>query len=188
MKYLSTDLPGVMLIELEKRVDERGYFARTWCAEEFRAQGLNPTVAQINTSVSTRAATLRGMHYQQAPHGEVKIARCMRGSVYDVALDLRPDSPTFCRWYGVELSAANGLALYLPEGCAHGYVTLEPDTELTYMASVPYAPKSARGVRFDDPAFAIRWPRAAEVISDQDRTWPEFKGQISTGQISTGDH
>jgi dTDP-4-dehydrorhamnose 3,5-epimerase len=115
------------------------------------------------------------MHIQDAPHAEVKVVRCVRGAVYDVAVDLRPESPTFRLWYGVELTAANGLALYLPEGCAHGYITLEADTELTYMASVPYAPKHARGVRHDDPAFGIHWPRAIDIVSEQDRTWPDFK-------------
>ncbi len=175
MKFRETDIRGVWLIEQERRADERGYFARTWCEQEFRAHGLNPAVTQINTAVSTRAGTLRGMHFQDAPHAEVKVVRCVRGAVYDVAVDLRPDSPTFRLWYGVELTAANGLALYLPEGCAHGYVTLEADSELTYMASVPYAPKHARGVRHDDPAFAIHWPRAADIISEQDRNWPDFK-------------
>jgi dTDP-4-dehydrorhamnose 3,5-epimerase len=175
VKFRPTDIGGVWLIEQERRVDERGYFARAWCSEEFRAQGLVTTFPQINTAVSTRAGTLRGMHIQDAPHAEVKVVRCVRGSVYDVALDLRPDSPTFRLWYGVELTAANGLSLYLPEGCAHGYVTLEPDTELVYMASSPYAPKHARGVRHDDPAFGIHWPIATEIISEQDRNWPEFK-------------
>jgi dTDP-4-dehydrorhamnose 3,5-epimerase len=181
VKYSPTDIPGVWLIELERRADDRGYFARTWCEQEFRKHGLNSAVTQINTAVSTRAGTLRGMHYQEPPDAEVKVVRCVRGALFDVTVDLRADSPTYGRWFGTTLSGANGLALYIPEGCAHGYITLEPDTELTYMASVPYAPKSARGVRFDDPAFGIRWPRAAEVISEQDRTWPEFKGQISMG-------
>jgi dTDP-4-dehydrorhamnose 3,5-epimerase len=174
MKFNETELPGVWLIDLERRTDERGYFARTWCEQEFRKHGLNSAVTQINTAVSTRAGTLRGMHFQSAPDAEVKVVRCVRGAVFDVALDLRRESPTFRRWHGATLSAANGLALYIPEGFAHGYVTLEPDTELSYMASVSYAPKSARGVRFDDPQFAIRWPRAAEVISEQDRNWPDF--------------
>lgn len=176
MKFSPTDIPGVMLIELERRADDRGYFARTWCEQEFRKHGLNSAVAQVNTAVSTRAGTLRGMHYQDSPDSEVKVVRCVRGALFDVAVDLRVDSPTYRRWFGATLSAANGQALYIPEGCAHGYITLEPDTELTYMASVPYAPKSARGVRFDDSSFGIRWPRAAEVISDQDRNWPDFKG------------
>jgi dTDP-4-dehydrorhamnose 3,5-epimerase len=169
-----TRIGGVFVIELEPRRDERGFFARQWCADELTRAGLDPRVAQINTARSIAAGTLRGIHFQQAPHGEVKLVRCPRGAVYDVALDLRPDSPTFRQCFGVELDEQSGRALYIPEGCGHGYLTLLPDTDLVYQASVPYAPKSARGVRFDDPAFGILWPRPIEVISEQDRNWPDF--------------
>ena len=175
MKFSQTALHGTWMIALEKRADERGFFARTWCAQEMREQGLDPVVAQINTGVSTRAGTLRGLHFQEAPHAEAKIARCVRGAAFDVAVDLRPDSPTFLRWFGAVLTAENGHALYVPGGCAHGYLTLEDDTELTYTTSKPYAPKASRGVRYDDAAFGIRWPRTVEVVSDADRSWPDYK-------------
>ena len=174
MLFTKTKIPGVTVIELEPRHDERGFFARQWCAEELARAGLDPRVTQINLARSTAAGTLRGVHYQMAPHAEVKLVRCTRGVVFDVALDLRPSSPTFRDWFGVELDAESGRMLYVPEGCAHGYLTLVPDCDLVYQASVTYAPKSARGVRFDDPAFAIAWPAPIRVISEQDRSWPSF--------------
>lgn len=143
--------------------------------DELGAHGLSPDVVQINTAVNPIAGTLRGMHYQRAPHAEVKIVRCPRGAVYDVALDLRPESPAFLQHVGVELNAANGRALYIPEGCAHGYQVLEADSELQYMTSKVYAPKHAGGVRYDDPAFSISWPRPITMISDQDANWPLFE-------------
>jgi dTDP-4-dehydrorhamnose 3,5-epimerase len=175
VKFTETDIAGAYLLALEKRVDERGYFARVWCQEELRAHQLNAALNQINTGFSPRAGTLRGLHYQAAPHQEVKIVRCLRGSVFDVIVDLRPTSATFQRWAGFTLSAESAESLYVPEGCAHGYLTLSADTELMYFASVAYAPAAARGVRFDDPAFQIRWPRAIEVMSEADRTWPDFE-------------
>ena len=137
-------------------------------------QGLSTKIVQVNTAVSTKAGTLRGMHYQLAPHAEVKIIRCQRGAVYDVILDLRPESQTYLQWVGAELTGANATMLYAPEGCAHGYLTLTDDCELTYSTSQFYAPESARGARFDDPAFDIRWPEAARIVSDQDLKWPVF--------------
>lgn len=172
MIFNQTKLPGVVLIELERRRDDRGFFARQWCIEEVARAGLNPLLSQINVARSTAAGTLRGIHYQVAPHGESKLVRCTRGAVFDVAVDLRPDSATFRQWFGVELDAESGRSLYIPEGCGHGYITLTADTDLVYQASVPYAPASARGARFDDPAFGIDWPVRVEVISEQDRSWP----------------
>jgi dTDP-4-dehydrorhamnose 3,5-epimerase len=164
----------VVVVELEPRRDERGFFARQWCATEFGAAGLNMALAQINTARSSLAGTLRGMHYQAAPHAEAKLVRCTQGAIFDVAIDLRPGSPTFRRWFGTRLDAESGRMLYIPEGCAHGSLTLVPDTDLVYQASVPYAPASAGGVRYDDPAFGIEWPRDIVVVSSQDRGWPDF--------------
>ncbi|HWL64106.1 MAG TPA: dTDP-4-dehydrorhamnose 3,5-epimerase family protein [Steroidobacteraceae bacterium] len=174
MKFTALPVAGVHLIQQERREDERGFFARLWCERELRERGLDARVAQINTQVSRLAGTLRGMHFQTGAHAEVKIARCLRGAAFDVAIDLRPGSPTFRRWVGATLSGENGDMLYLPEGCAHGYLTLLPDTEMMYFASVPYAPAAATGVRFDDPAFAIDWPREVSVVSAADRAWPDF--------------
>jgi dTDP-4-dehydrorhamnose 3,5-epimerase len=174
MIFTKTKIPGVFVIELEPRRDERGFFARQWCADEFTRAGLDPRVAQINTARSVSAGTLRGMHYQEAPHAEGKLVRCTRGAVFDVAVDLRADSATFCQWFGIELDDESGRMLYIPEGCGHGYLTLAPNTDLGYQASVPYAPGSARGVRHDDPAFDIVWPAPIKVISAQDQNWPSF--------------
>jgi dTDP-4-dehydrorhamnose 3,5-epimerase len=174
MIFTETKIPGVFVIELERRSDDRGFFARQWCADEFIRAGLDPRVAQINAARSLAAGTLRGVHYQRAPHAEVKLVRCTRGAVFDVAVDLRVGSPTFCQWFGAELDDVSGRMLYIPEGCGHGYLTLAPDTDLVYQASVAYAPNSATGVRHDDPAFKIAWPAAIKVISSQDRGWPIF--------------
>ncbi|MGE3876489.1 MAG: dTDP-4-dehydrorhamnose 3,5-epimerase [Parvibaculaceae bacterium] len=174
MIFKETKLPSVFVIELERRSDERGFFARQWCAEEIFRAGLNPALTQINVARSIASGTLRGVHYQRAPHGEAKLVRCTRGAVFDVAVDLRAESPTFRQWVGIELDAESGRALYIPEGCGHGYLTLAPETELAYQASVAYAPASATGVRYDDPAFAIEWPAPIKVISAQDRSWPSF--------------
>lgn len=176
MIFTQTRLPGAFVVSLEPRRDERGFFARQWCADEFARAGLDTRIAQINTARSTSAGTLRGLHFQAAPHAEAKLVRCTRGAAFDVIVDLRPGSPTFCRWLGAELDAESGRMLYVPEGCAHGYLTLVPGTDLAYQASAPYAPESARGVRYDDPAFGIEWPRAIEVISRQDASWPRFAG------------
>ena len=157
--------------------DERGWFARTFDVEEFRARGLDPCVVQCNASFNARRDTIRGMHYQAEPHGESKLVRCVRAASFDVAVDLRPESPTYCRWYGIELSAENRRALYLPAGVAHGFQTLAADCEVFYQMGYRYVTEAARGVRWDDPAFAIQWPVAdgERTISDRDRTYPDFQ-------------
>jgi dTDP-4-dehydrorhamnose 3,5-epimerase len=172
--FTKTKIDGVFAVELEPRRDERGFFARQWCADEFTSAGLNPKIAQINTARSAAAGTLRGLHFQVAPHAEAKLVRCTRGAVFDVVVDLRAGSSTFRQWLGMDLDEESGRMLYIPEGCAHGYLTREPNTDLTYQASVPYAPKSARGVRYDDSAFGIVWPEPVKVVSQQDLNWPEF--------------
>ena len=159
------------MVDLEPFEDERGFFARAWSPDEFEARGLNPALAQVNVGFNARRGTLRGLHFQHAPHQEAKLIRCTRGAIYDVAVDLRPGSPTLHRWVSVELTMDNHRMLYIPEGCAHGYVTLTDDAEIAYQTSKAYAPDAAAGARYDDPAFGIEWPIAVEVISEQDRTW-----------------
>ena len=161
-------------IHLEPKSDERGFFARAWCREEFRAQGLNDTLVQCNVSFNRRKGTLRGLHYQMAPFAETKLVRCTRGAIYDVVVDLRPQSPTFKDWTSTVLSAENRLSLYIPEGCAHGFLTLEDEAEIFYQMSEVYDAASARGVRWDDPAFRIDWPDRVNVISERDRSYPDF--------------
>jgi dTDP-4-dehydrorhamnose 3,5-epimerase len=175
VRFTRGTVAGCYVIDLEKRSDDRGYFARAWCEREFSEQGLSTRIAQVNVGVSRKAGTLRGLHYQAGSHGEVKVVSCPRGAVYDVAVDLRPGSPTFRRWQGLELSAETGRMFYIPEGCAHGYLTLTDDTELMYSTSRPYAPDAARGVRYDDPAFGIAWPVQISTISPADAAWPDFK-------------
>lgn len=174
VKFTPLALAGAFAIDLERRSDDRGFFARFWCTQELERAGLNPHIAQINTAVTTRAGTVRGMHLQMAPHAEVKIVRCLRGAVIDVIVDLRADSPTCLKSCAVEIDAANGRMVYVPEGFAHGYQTLEDDTELLYLTSHAYAPKHATGVRWDDPRFGIQWPLPITSLSDQDRGWPDF--------------
>ena len=169
MKYQPTDVEGALLVSLEPRGDERGFFARVFCADEFARQGLDGSVSQVNTSVSAKAGTLRGMHYQVAPHGEAKLVKCIRGAVFDVVLDLREGSPTFGRWAGATLTAENRLMMYAPKGCAHGFLTLEDETEMLYTASAPYHGPAERIVRWNDPRFAIAWPREPEVLSPKDQ-------------------
>jgi dTDP-4-dehydrorhamnose 3,5-epimerase len=168
------EVAGAFALELERRRDERGWFARSWCERELAERGLVARIAQVNTQWSPQPGTLRGLHWQAAPHAEAKVVRCTRGAVYDVVVDVRPGSPTFRRWMARELSADAGTMLYAPEGCAHGYLTLKEDTEVTYFTSAVYAPGAVRGVRFDDPAFGIRWPAAVRLLSEQDRGWPDF--------------
>jgi dTDP-4-dehydrorhamnose 3,5-epimerase len=178
MRFEQTPLPGAWLIELDLLGDERGWFARTFDAAEFVERGMNPAVVQCNASFNARRGTLRGMHYQAEPHGESKLVRCVRGAIFDVAVDLRASSPTLCRWHGVELSAENRRAFYIPAGLAHGFQTLTDDAELLYQMGDPYVPESAHGVRFDDPAFDIDWPpvRAGErIVSERDRAFPDFQ-------------
>lgn len=174
MRFIQTPLPGAWVLELEEIEDERGWFARTFDAEEFRARGCNPEVAQCNASFNARRGTLRGMHYQAEPHGESKLVRCVRGAIFDVAVDLRPDSSTYQGWHGVQLSAENRLAFYIPAGLAHGFQTLTDDSEVLYQMGNPYVPEAARGVRFDDPAFAIEWPavEGERTISEKDSSYP----------------
>jgi len=174
MLFRETTVPGVMAIRIEPHCDERGFFARTWCCREFAAHGLNPGLVQCNISVNIRRGTLRGIHYQSAPHAEAKLVCCTRGAIYDVVVDLRESSPTFKQWIGVELTAQNHEMLYIPEGCGHGFLTLEDDTEVFYQMSEFYEPAAARGVRWNDPAFGIEWPAAVQVISERDANYPLF--------------
>ena len=174
MKFTATEIPGVVVIEIEPLEDERGFFARSFCAEEFAAQGMTSAFVQSNIVASRRRGTLRGMHYQAEPKPEPKLVRCTRGAVFDVAIDLRVESPTHGRWTGHELSAANRRALYIPEGCAHGLLTLEDETEVSYLMGAAYDPRLARGVRWNDPAFAIEWPSAPLVISPRDAGFPDY--------------
>ncbi len=176
MIFRETKLKGAFLIEAEKRADDRGFFARSFCREEFEAHGLNPNVAQCNISFNRRKGTLRGMHFQVAPYEEAKLVRCTMGSLYDVCIDLRPKSATFKQHFGVVLSARERNMIYVPEGFAHGLQTLEDDTEVFYQMSQVYAPESARGVRWNDPAFGIEWPPAERVMTKKDRTYPDFLG------------
>jgi len=175
MIFRETKVPGAFEIDLEAKTDERGFFARTWCHEEFAAHGLSAKLAQCSVSFNTRKGTLRGMHYQVAPHAEAKLVRCTRGAIYDVVLDLRPQSLRFKDSLGVVLTAEKRNMLYVPEGCAHGFLTLEEGTEVFYQISELQSPESARGVRFDDPAFRIVWPERVEVISERDRNYPNFE-------------
>lgn len=174
MKFVATPLVGVYVIEVEPLADERGFFARTWCEQEFREHGLNPALAQCSISFNKRRGTVRGMHYQAEPHEETKLVRCVRGAMYDVLVDLRRDSASFMQWYGAVLNADNRRMLYVPSGVAHGFQTLEDDTEVSYQISEFFHPESARGVRWDDPAFGITWPEAVSVISERDRSYPDF--------------
>lgn len=162
------------MIEPEKRADERGFFARTFCKREFELHGLNSQVAQCNTSFNKKKGILRGMHFQAAPFGEVKLVRCTAGAIYDVIIDLRPASRTFKGYFGAELSAENGTMLYIPEGFAHGFQTLRDGSEVFYQMSQVYSPEHARGVRWNDPAFGIDWPADERIIVERDRTYPDF--------------
>lgn len=178
MIFTETSIPGAFLLELEQRRDERGSFARTFCATELAARGLDPHVSQANTSFNQRAGTLRGMHFQAHPFGEAKLVRCTRGAIYDVVVDLREDSPTRGYWYGAELTADNGRMLYAPVGLAHGFQTLVDGSEVLYLMSHAYVEGAARGVRWDDPAFGIEWPEPpadGRTISQRDATYPDFE-------------
>ncbi len=174
MKFCETPLKGAYIVEIEPRADDRGFFARSFCRQEFEAQGLNPAVAQCNISFNPKAGTLRGMHYQAEPFREVKLVRCTIGAIYDAVIDLRSGSATFRRWFGVELTADNRRALYVPEGLAHGYLTLTGNTEVFYQVSELYSPEHERGIRWNDPAFGIKWPRDPIVISPKDASHPDF--------------
>jgi len=175
MTFHETKLARVFEIDLELNSDERGFFARSWCQKEFQHHGLNPKVVQCNVSFNARKGTLRGIHYQDAPYHEAKLVRCTKGSIYDVVVDLRPQSPAFKDWIAVVLTADKHNMVYVPEGCGHGFLTLEDETEVFYQMSEFYHAELSRGVRFDDPAFQIVWPDKVEVISEQDRTYPNFE-------------
>jgi len=172
VKFTETTLSGAFIIDIEPRSDDRGFFARTFCQKEFEAHGLNPCVAQCNLSLNHKAGTLRGLHYQTPPATEAKLVRCIRGAIFDVIVDLRPDSPTYLQHVGVELSADNRRALYVPDLFAHGYQALTDGAEALYQVSEFYTPGVEAGLRYDDPALAIEWPLAATVISDKDQSWP----------------
>jgi dTDP-4-dehydrorhamnose 3,5-epimerase len=175
MIFSETALPGAFLIDLERREDDRGFFARAFCKEEFSAHGLNGRVEQANVSFNKRRGTLRGMHYQQEPHGETKVVRVVRGRIYDVIVDLRRSSPTHTRWFGIELDSQTERALYIPEGFAHGFLTLEDDTEIFYLMGSPFVPTAAAGARYDDPAFGIQWPEAPTVIAERDLAFAPYR-------------
>lgn len=172
MRFIETPLAGAFVIELEVLEDERGYFARTFCVEEFAKRGLVTAIAQCSVSFNARKGTLRGLHYQAAPHGEVKLVRCTRGAIFDVIVDLREEAETFGTWYGVELTAANGRMLYIPKGMAHGFQTLMDESEVAYQMSETYHPERARGVRWDDARIGVRWPEVVKAMSERDRSLP----------------
>ncbi len=174
MIFTSTPIAGVQLIQPEPVADVRGAFARTWCQREFEGHGLNAKLAQCSVSYNAKRGTLRGMHFQSAPHAEAKLVRATRGTIYDVAVDLRPDSETYLQWFGTELSVDNRHMLYIPEGCAHGFQTLTDDAEVFYQISEFYEPTAGRGFRYNDPAFGIRWPLPDPIMSDRDRDYPDY--------------
>jgi dTDP-4-dehydrorhamnose 3,5-epimerase len=175
MIFRHTEIAGVWVIEPERLEDERGFFARTWDPKELGQRGLNPELAQCSISYNRARGTLRGLHYQAAPYEEAKLVRCTAGAIFDVAVDLRPGSSTLREWFGAELSAENRLALYVPQGCAHGFLTLEDDSEVHYQISQAYVPEAARGARWDDAAFGITWPGEVVVINERDRSYPDFR-------------
>jgi dTDP-4-dehydrorhamnose 3,5-epimerase len=175
MIFQDTKLRGVVEIQIEPKLDERGFFARTWCQKEFEKKGLNSELVQCSVSFNARKGTLRGMHYQAAPHAEAKLVRCTRGVIYDVVIDLRFGSQTFRDWVAVMLTAERRNMVYAPEGCAHGFLTLADESEVFYQMSEFYNADSARGVRWNDPAFGILWPDAVQVMSERDRTYPDFE-------------
>lgn len=175
MIITETSIPGAFVIDLNKISDDRGFFARAWSSSELRDHGIDPTLTQVNLSLSKKKGTIRGMHFQKAPHEEGKFVRCIRGALYDVILDLREGSPTRFQWAAFELSASNYRAVYVPPGCAHGVQTLEDDTEMFYMVSAAYCREAEGGIRWDDPFFGIQWPEAAERhISEKDLAWPNY--------------
>lgn len=175
MKFIPTPLGGAYLVEMERQEDERGYFARTWCQGEFAAQGLNPSLVQCSVSFNRRKGTLRGMHYQKAPHAEAKLVRCTRGAIFDAIVDLRPESPTYRQWAGFELAAQGTAMLYIPQGLAHGFLTLADDSEVFYQMSEFFYPDCAAGVRWNDAAFGIAWPAEPKVVSLRDRNYPDYQ-------------
>lgn len=175
MIFKETKLKGAFTIEPERFEDDRGYFARTWCRKEFEAQGLDTNLVQCSISFSKKRGTLRGMHYQAAPHEEVKLVRCTSGAIYDVIIDMRPDSQTYRQWVAAELTAENQKMFYIPEGFAHGFITLQDNTEVFYQISEFYYPELSRGVRWNDPAFSIQWPIAPTVMAERDRNYSDIE-------------
>lgn len=175
MELVPVDIYGAYLIESKKIGDDRGFFSRFYCAEEMNAAGLSDNFVQINNSYAKEAGTLRGIHFQREPHAETKFLRCIRGAVFDVIIDIRPTSPTYLKWYGVELNDTNRLTIYIPKGCAHGIVTLVPNTEILYLVDAKYTPASEGGIRYNDPLFRIDWPLFPQVISPKDSSWPDFE-------------
>ncbi|NLX05308.1 MAG: dTDP-4-dehydrorhamnose 3,5-epimerase [Phycisphaerae bacterium] len=187
MKFIETNFQGLFIIEIEPHADTRGCFARVWCQDEFRRHGLETRVVQCNLAYNHRRGTLRGMHFQAPPHEEIKIVRCVRGAVYDVAVDLRPSSRTYLQWLAVELTADNRRCLYLPAGFAHGYQTIVDEAEIFYQVSEAYHPQAERGVRWDDPIFSIHWPTVGHrIISEKDLAWPDFEPQPPAGRTPVG--
>ncbi len=174
MIFQETKIPGALVIEPELHGDHRGFFARTWCRQEFERRGLNANLSQCSISFNHTKGTLRGLHYQAAPHQEIKLVRVTQGAIYDVILDLRTNSPTYKKWFAIELTALNHRLLYIPEGLAHGFLTLANDTEICYQIAGSYEPGSASGVRWNDPAFGITWPMQPQIISLRDRGYPDF--------------
>ena len=176
MRFTETEIKGAWILDAERIADERGFFARTWARDEFVAHGLNPDLAQCNVSYNHQKGTVRGMHWQAPPHAETKLVRCTQGAIYDVIVDIREHSPTYRQSVGVALTAENHRALYIPEGCAHGFQTLEDATEVFYMITEYYAPSAARGMRWDDPAITVTWPLPISVISERDARYPDWRG------------
>jgi dTDP-4-dehydrorhamnose 3,5-epimerase len=183
VNFVATPLAGAYVIELQRHADERGFFARTWCREEFARHGIAVDIVQASVSYNRRTGTLRGMHFAWPPAQEGKLVRCERGAIHDVIIDLRPDSPTFTQHFAVQLDAEQRRALYIPPGLAHGFQTLADDTEVLYMMTDFYRAELASGVRFDDPAFGIRWPRPVAVIAERDRTYPDFDRAAHAGRF-----
>jgi len=174
MRFSATPIPALWIIEPERKSDDRGYFARTFCVQEFAEAGLDLDIKQMNVSYSRQRGTLRGMHYQVPPFSETKVVRCTRGSIYDVALDLRSGSATFGKSYGVILSSENQRMLHIPDGCAHGFISMEDDVEIIYLVSQFYSPSHERGIRYNDPLFSISWPNEPKIISEKDACWPDY--------------
>ncbi len=180
MIFKETQLNGAYVIDLDKLEDKRGFFARSFCVNEFKEVGIDFPVAQANVSYNRYKRTLRGMHYQQEPHGEAKLVRCTRGAIFDAIIDVRPDSSTYMQWMGVELNEQNYRMLYVPEGFAHGFITLEDETEVTYQVSEFYTPGAEKGIRWNDSTFNIDWPVDPRILSEKDKSWPDFKKLVNT--------
>lgn len=183
MIFGATQIAGAWLIDIEPLRDERGFFSRTWCQRELTAHGLDAEIAQESVSWNHERGTTRGLHFQRPPHAEIKIVRCTRGAIFDVIVDIRPDSPTFRQWQGVELTADNRRAFYIPKGCAHGFQTLANETEISYVISTFYVPQASAGYRYNDPAFGITWPLPVTIISENDLRWPDFEAKTAFAPV-----